>query len=1031
METDINHPVLNLPRVLPQSLRICPPLYLAALGWLAAAVSLLAVTGIDWRVDQWRAEQGGLPQNNLQGLTQARNGYLWITTWHGLVRFDGARFALFDQAVVPELVSDSCGPVTEDANGAIWLGTSAGLVRMTPEGFTRFGRAAGIAFDRVTHLLWDARLGLWCGGEGGVARWEDGKFRAYTPADGLLDHQVRWLLPTAAGELAVATVKGIVVFDPPTGRFRPATQEITPGNRLLPVAQTSGARGSFLAATETELWRKLPGQGWAPLLGSAEATPSECRLLAGDTGGRVWFQRRDGALRRWQDGVVSEVSLGVHLVPPQINALHEDNEGNLWLASQAHGLFRLTPLRVRSHTARDGLPHDHVLSVSVARDGGVWAATERGAGRLHQGRWETWRNTEPVNAPNELRMRNNFTTVLGRADGSVWFGTWGRALYRWEPGQTQLAHFGMSAEWVVDHVSSLYEDRAGATWVGSGGRGVVRFRADERTSLSPKSSLSNGDVTCALQTRDGAHWFGTKGGGLNRWQAGTNAAYTMRDGLPSDAITALHEDAEGALWIGTNRGLGRHAHGQFKTFTIREGLLDDLINGLLEDDFGCFWISCNRGIARIRRADLNAVAAGRLKSVSHVAVGEVDGMASAETNGGAQPSAAKSPDGRLWFPTIRGVVEIDPARWRDNTNAPPVVIEEVLAAGQPVPFRSSGQLAPGSGRAVEFQYTATSFTDPARVRFRCRLEGHESEWREFGARRIATYTNLKPGPYRFQVTACNHHGYWNADGAAFAFVIAPHYYETHWFLGACASLLLGGVAGAHAYRLRVARRFAEQQRQHALELERARIARDLHDNLGAGLSQVALLGELASQSETNGLGQESLVRLAEQARSAQRSLNEVVWAASARHDTLAGLLNYLADFAPQLCASAGVRCRFEFPTPAPERGLDGPVRHHLFLIAKEALNNVVRHAQAQTVTLGATLRGEELELTVTDDGRGFEVAEAAARERASGGNGLPNLHARAVEAGARLTIDSTSGRGTTVRVTLRLPPASRLPRTGD
>ncbi len=1017
----------------PRSSHAHASLLLAALGWLATLTSP-AATSPDWRVDQWRAEQGGLPQNNLQGLRQARNGYLWITTWHGLVRFDGARFSLFDRTNAPELVSDSCGPVVEDADGAVWVGTSAGLVRRDAGGFTRFGRAEGIGFDQVTRLSWEPRLGLWCGGEGGVARWRDNKFRPYTQADGLLDNQVRWLLTTASGELAVATVKGVVVFDPQRDRFQTPAREVTPGNRWLPVASMAGGHPGLVAATEAELWHQPAGQAWAPLPGSAETTPTECRFLAGDSGGRVWFQRRDGPLRRWQDGVVSEVALGANSPPPQINALHEDNEGNLWLASQAHGLFRLTPLRVRSHTTRDGLPHDHVLSVSVARDGGVWAATERGAGRLHRDRWEIWRNTEPANAPNELRMRNNFTTVLGRQDGSVWLGTWGRALYRWEPGQAALTHFGLSTEWIVDHVSSLYEDRAGGVWVGSGGRGVIRFLGEERLALSPKASLSHGDVTSLLQTRDGAYWLGTKGGGLNRWQAGTNTTFTTRAGLPSDAITALHEDSDGALWIGTNRGLVRHADGRFRTFTTREGLFDDLVNGLLEDDFGCFWISCNRGIARILRADLNAVADGQRKTVAHVAVGEVDGMASAETNGGAQPSAAKSPDGRLWFPTIRGVVEIDPTRWRDNTNAPPVVIEEVVAAGQSFPFRVADTLPPGSGRAVEFQYTATSLTDPARVRFRCRLEGHDAEWRELGARRVASYTNLKPGRYRFQVTACNHHGYWNPTGAAFAFVVAPHYYETRWFIGVGTGLVLGLVAGVHGYRLRVAHRFAEQQRRHALELERARIARDLHDNLGAGLSQVALLGELASQSENNSLGQESLARLAEQARSAQRSLNEVVWAASARHDTLAGLLNYLADFAPQLCAPAGLRCRLEFPTPAPERALEGTVRHHLFLIVKEALNNVVRHAQAQTVTLGATLRGDELELTVTDDGRGFDPAEASARERASGGNGLPNLHARAAEAGARLTLHATPGQGTTVRVLLSFSsggPPKPLPRTGD
>ncbi|MFA6543702.1 MAG: two-component regulator propeller domain-containing protein [Limisphaerales bacterium] len=915
---------------------------LVALLW---QVQANAAAAPDWRVDQWRAEQGGLPQNNLQALQQSQDGYLWITTWHGVARFDGVRFTLFDRASTSAMISDSGGPLAVEGDGAVWVGTSSGLVRLGQEVGQHYGRNEGIPFDHVTHLLVQDQHGVWCGGEGGVARFTQGRFRLYTAADGLTEPKVRWLLVTPDEGVAVASPKGIQVFNPQQDRFIAPSSEITPGNRWLPVSLQFNERlTNYVAATETDLQRR-GADGWHPLPGSRDATPSECRFVAEDRRGGIWFQRRDGPLRRWEDGAVREIRLRDGPIPPQINSFCEDREGNIWLAGQADGLFRLTPLRVRAHTAGDGLVHDSVSSVTEARDGSIWAGTDRGAGRYHGGRWEQWTQGVPGDAVNEVRMRNNITSVCGRRDGSVWLGTWGRALQRWESGRA--VSFGMSTEWMVDYVTALYEDSAGAMWVSSGGRGVIRMKGEDRLWLKPGEPLSSGDVTCMLQTRDGAHWFGTKGGGLNRWHEGRTEVFAARDGLIGDAITVLHEDADGVLWIGTNRGLARREQGRFTAFTTREGMFDDMVNWLLEDDYACFWISCNRGIARIRRADLNAVAAGRARTVTHVPVGEVDGMASAETNGGGQPAGCKSRDGRLWFPTVRGVVEIDPRLWQDNTNPPPVILERIQAVGEPVKLADSATLPPGSGRVIEFHYTATSLTDPTRIRFRCRLKGHDAEWQEMSTRRVASYTNLRPGNYRFQVTACNHHGYWNPQGATFAFIITPYYYETNWFLGACAGLVLGGAAGIHGFRLRVARRFAEQQRQHSLELERARIARDLHDNLGAGLSQVALLGELASQSETNGLGQESLARLAEQARAAQRSLNEVVWVASARHDTVAGLLNYLADYVPALLGAARIPCLLDFPLPAPERPLAGNIRHEVFLIIKEALNNVVRHAMPE------------------------------------------------------------------------------------
>ena len=263
--------------------------------------------------------------------------------------------------------------------------------------------------------------------------------------------------------------------------------------------------------------------------------------------------------------------------------------------------------------------------------------------------------------------------------------------------------------------------------------------------------------------------------------------------FPAGAVYSLHRDADGGLWLGTlGKGLVLFRGGQFRTLTMKDGLFDDVIFQILEDATGYLWMSSNRGIFRVSRRELEQVADGRRSTVTSRVFGTADGMESKECNGGNQPAGLKARDGRLWFPTLKGSVVVDPQRLRTNTVPPRVLIEEGAVDKRPLGSSGESVFPPGPG-ALEFRYTALALRNPDRVRFRYRLEGFDKQWVDAGTRRVAYYTNTPPGRYRFQVTASNEDGVWSEQGATAAFRLRPHLHQTPWFLAVCAVgvLLLG------------------------------------------------------------------------------------------------------------------------------------------------------------------------------------------------------------------------------------------------
>jgi signal transduction histidine kinase len=507
-----------------------------------------------------------------------------------------------------------------------------------------------------------------------------------------------------------------------------------------------------------------------------------------------------------------------------------------------------------------------------------------------------------------------------------------------------------------------------------------------------------------------------------------------QDGLSSDNVLCFQQDSDHNLWIGTDSGLDRYRNGVIRSVTTRQGLFENRIHCILEDDLGNFWIGCNHGIFRVSRQELNDVADGRAERVHCLVLGEADGLADSQIASEHQPVAGKGPDGRLWFATGRGVAFIDPRQLQPHRVSPPVVIEQVriddqvfgdpdTAAG-PAPTAGSSvyqalpgealRLSPGHGRFVEIRYTANSFVSPGKVRLEYWLDGYDSQWKPSPGDRIARYTNLRPGTYRFAVRAANSDGVRSEHPATCAFVLAPHLYESWPFYPICGLVLAGGALGLQRYRLKVQKHVLALKAQHALDLERARIARDIHDHLGAGLTGISLEGALLAQ-QVSGKAADQAGSLTRTARQLLESLNETVWAVNPAKDQPESFINYISAYAQRFLESAGIRCRLDLPEQTPALKLSSQLRHNLFLAFKEALHNVVKHARASEVVIAVSLSADSLKVSVSDNGVGCQ-----ARPSELGGNGLSNMRKRLQLIGGACHVESRPREGTRVRLSIRL-----------
>jgi signal transduction histidine kinase/ligand-binding sensor domain-containing protein len=940
----------------------------------------------------WTQAQG-LPQDTIRAITQTGDGFLWLGTDEGLVKFDGYDFTTYtkDDGVLP---SNSVTTLYASTRGALWIATANGLTRYQGGRFTTFTTKDGLPNNAVTYIREDYRGALWIVAGPYLSRFENGSFSRIDPRSLAAAGVVRAIYEDPEHRLWIAGRDGIVQRSGKefVAKFGPKQLR----GDVITAMLEDRKHGFWIAGNDGLILRRSDGS--LRYFDSSDGLPNNLvRVLWEDRKGNLWAGT-DGGLSRLEGERF--VSLAVEKgAPDWVKCLFEDREGNLWVGMNS-GLNRFRDDRFTTYGRPEGLPSDSPLAVHQDRNGRMWVGYhDVGLVELLPNGFRTFTSRDGLAGNEVFRIRES-------RNGDLLIGT--------RFGFSRM-HNGRLTSERVDlppnpyGVYDVLEDSSGRLLVATP-TGVHLRVSNGWRSLIPGGSIVNNYPVVLQEGFDGSLWAGTYGGGL--WQLKNLESlprlYTTTDGLGSNQIRSLYQDKDGTLWIGTfGGGLVSYQSGRFFSFTTRHGLLSDNVAHIEDDGKGSLWLSTTKGICRISKKQLLDLLAGKIKTLDTDSYTVGDGLRSAQCAPGYPigGSGARSRDGRLWFPTSLGLSTADPDALLPS-NLPPIVhLAEVLADGRGVDFGRRQKLSPGI-RQIQFRYTAIHLRAPERVRYQYRLEGLDTGWQSAGARRVVTYNTLAHGNYRLVVKAMLPGG--ASHQAVYAFEVLPHFYENSWFLALCA--LLVAFLGYGAYRLRL----AQVHGRFSLILEeRMRLAREIHDTLAQGF--VGIRSQLEALA----------IRLREDPEVAQQHLeiarkmanHSLTEARRSVMDLRASNLED-CDLPSALTAAAnqwllGTPVRLSVEITGERRKLPDEIEKHLLRIAQEAVTNTIKHAGAEAICLSVEIERSHVRLKIQDNGRGFHAPNVSATQEHFG---ILGMQERTKLLGGHFDFCSQAGAGTTVEV---------------
>lgn len=975
---------------------------------------------LQYQLDNW-STQNGLPTDKVNALLQTSDGFLWVGTVAGLARFDGVRFKVFDESSVPEMADTGSNirALYEDEQQRLWIGARGGMLCREKGRFVRFAGQESLKEKQILCFAPRAVGGFWFGARERIGVWDgqaigwEAKFKLES------EDRVLSLKEGPEDRLWVGCLSGLYCLDLKAGNVTgPIRRE-----GQLPGEQVSVA--GLLLDRNKKLWVGTSEGGWwiesptAPPKQILDADQNAVAFLhlasfAQTEAGIIWATRpsKTGLLRLASEPEFTKVTHLAREIGDSL-AITVDAEGAVWIGTRHQGLFRLRPTVFSTLTFHPDISWNPIRWVTEGPDGSIWFANDRA---FIQWTGRSLRLSEVRNLQREQPPPINTAAAL--ATGKVWAGfpTGGifepplsdndpRLLRPIDPrfsqvGQVQVIHALRNGTVLLGTTNGLYRV----------GENVLPEKIEELGFL---------DVLALQEDRESRLWVGTKGKGLFRLGVEGIRAFTRQDGLSHDDVRSLYLDGDDQLWIGSASGLCLYRNGRCFAFEPASNVPQGPIHGILEDEFERLWLAHGAGISRVARSELEQWLENRAAPPAVAHFDTQDGLVSLGISDGARPVAAKGQDGRLWFATRIGLSVVNPADCATHIPAPRVFIESVVTGNKTLRLDEVARLPPGSGRHLDIHFTTTSLRAPKKVRLRYRLEDFDRGWRESSASRSAVYANLGPGKYQFRVQACNFEGRWSEQDAGFDFSILPFFWQTGTFYGSAGGAVVAAVAGLILWRTRRERRRSRVERVHALESERRRIARDMHDHLGAQLASVALAsGEHEAAHQ--------------RARETLRELNDLIWSVNPSNDTLPSLADFISNFASRYLGTAGLKLDLDFSETIPAVPIASHLRQQVAAMFKEALRNITQHAQARHVTIRLRVDGSQLVLTVCDDGRGFDLSatETAANRSDSEGThgpmaehiGLSNFQLRSESLGGRCRIKSAPGEGTEVEIVVPLNP---------
>jgi len=941
--------------------------------------------------------QDGLPDNMSQAFAQTPDGYLWIGTAGGLVRFDGVRFVTFDRENTPQMKENSVFCLAVSRDGSLWAGTDGGgLLRYHNGVFRSFSEADGLANDFVRVVYEDHQGILWVGTDDGLFRFfgdrmtrMDGK--GNIPA--LAVHAIRedntqglWV-----GGSKLVVIHGEDCKEYPLKGNRSASRVksiLETRDRTIWVGTVSGLQRMHLNLARDVGFERIPEIGVT------------VRALTEDAGGTLWIGTIGGGLLRYSDGRFVRVSTPDDPPSKTILAVFEDSEQNIWAGLQT-ALLRLSRTPMTTFPL-PGAQNADFGTVYPDKDGALWVAAvdlyrinpRRSASELI-----------PPPGPG-MRVRN----VLRDRTGNLWIGTEGHGVFVSKGGST--VHYTTHNGLTNDFIRAFLEGRDGSVWIGTD-EGLNRWHQGILTNYRISDGLSYFSIRALLEDSQGGIWIGTEQG-VSHWQNGKFVHDAVTERLAKEKVWTIHQDRDGGLWFGTRgSGVFRWRSGKISVFTSAQGLASNSIYQILEDQRGTFWMSGPNGIASVARADLDKMAETPEFRPAVTLYGLSDGLEATQMHGGVAPAGCITSTDELWFPSNRGPVRILPDQTRPGV-LPQVVIEQVLVDGREV--TNSGRLVvpPGEGK-LEIKYSAIRLRSQERIRFRYQIEGFDRDWTEALNTRAAYYTNLPPGQYQFRVQAFEMNMPEKVTEASLPIEWRPHIYRTGWFLASCSVLIVGSVVLGYRYRLRQV-----HARFEAVLEERNRIAREMHDTVIQGCASASALLEavVSLEQERNGQRKELLDSARNQIRATVDEARQAVWNLRQKGSASPEITNLLGSMAQQVSNTSHVPVHFE--SSGKPLALDRTVEYVLLMVAREAVSNAVYHAQPKEVRINVNFDRDKMRMLVTDDGRGFDLEEALTNPNPH--FGLIGMRERIEHLGGRFEVESAPGRGTRLCVDVPVHP---------
>lgn len=940
----------------------------------------------------WGQEEG-LFQPTVYSVLQTRDGFLWLGTQDGLIRFDGVNFREYQFRGETVLQGSLIRTLLQDRAGNLWIGSlGTGLARIAPDGdFARLGAAQGLRGTLVTHLSEAKDGSVWVSTESGLARIVNGKAQMYTHADGLPSDQVRASCEASNGTRWVAG------RDFPLGTWN--------GSRFVRVLNDQvnslecSSDGSVWAGTDSGAVRIAQGQ--TRRFSVRDGLPDNAvSALTQGPGGAIWVGTNDG-ITRYNGGEFSAYRIRDGLSHSLVLCLAFDREGSLW-AGTKNGLDQLSDSAVTPFTANEGLSSNETSAVVADPNGQLWIGTlDHGLNVFNGHGFKTVTHRNGLSDDRVL-------SLTADKSGDVWAGT-ANGVTRLRSG-TVIASYSLPGR----AARALFVDGAGVLWAATT-RGLERFDGLHFVDVSLPAEAGTGAV--ALSGGRSVQLFVSgENGQLTYLQNGNFSNYALPPGTRPVVCYLIDHDHHSA-WMGTlGSALMRWRNGKISRVRVRDGLYDNRIYSILKDDHGNLWMASSKGIFRVGEQELNDFADGKRPSI--VSIPFSTGQLRFECRSGVQPAACRTRDGRLWFSTTTGLVVIDPNHLQSSTAPPPVRITALIVDGQRVAFDRNIRIRPQE-KNLEIHYAGLSFVTPEKVSFEYILDGFDRSWTDAGSRRQAFFTNLPPGRFHFKVRARNAAGLWSTEAAVINFTVEPRLYQRWWFFPILSLLLAAGIAAGYRSRVRRLRR------QFSLvTAERTRIARELHDTLLQGLSGVTMqlhalwLGMAPGSKERRMLGS-----IIEDAGVYSAEARQSLWGLRSA-DTDAQLFSdRLTDLAQSVVSRSELTLTLDVTPLSIE---DRPeAEFQLLRIAREAISNVLKHAEASRLHITLSLHEDELRLVFKDDGKGFS---SDSEYHTIGHFGLTGMKERAAEIGAVLQVES-SARGTVISASLPLNRNALLAKT--